>query len=376
MNKQREQYRALFRRRKGRPETNHLSTDPHSKGVPQPDMKGSIELKPQYDVESRTVPEPRDDTIDYHRQATSDAEQSHSLIGLVCSRLRRALCSNRFDRHRGTFLSVAYMFLKLLYLANAIGQLFLMQYFLGFQGGDATYGFGITVLQNIMNGHDWEATLVFPRVAYCYAPVKHLGTRTNTATAQCVLPVNMLNEKIYIFLWWWIVFVATLTAFSLFRWSIRMLSRTGPVDFVTKYLTLGEHYDPCDCELLQEFVRHFLRQDGVFLLKMLSYNAGELITSDVLALVWSAYREKQMSLTKPGHSVLPHSPDTESKEPGAKQSNVNVQPSAPRMPDLPPRPPNHPAHSMNGNLIPMGDTVSNRLPVLRPKPNSMSGTMV
>lgn len=108
--------------------------------------------------------------------------------------------------------------MKLLYLGNALGQLFLMSEFLGF-GLDAS--FGIRVLTNIWNGHDWKMSQVFPRVAFCLVPIRMLGSSSNAVTAQCALPTNMLNEKIYIFLWWWISTVAVVTLYSIMSWMFR-----------------------------------------------------------------------------------------------------------------------------------------------------------
>lgn len=409
--KQQEQYRASSRNRNRHQQTG-VHTDVPPTGVPRLNLGDSIELTKMrskqnqlHDVESQPVTDTHHNAnYDHHLHAPalSETGQSHSLIGFDCSRLWRAACVHRFDRHRGTFLSLAYLLLKLLYLANAIGQLFLMQHFLGFHAGDEAFGFGIAVLQNILNGRDWESTLVFPRVAYCYAPVKHLGTRTNTATAQCVLPVNMLNEKIYIFLWWWVLFVAALTALSLLRWSLRMLSRTGPIDFVTKYLTLHEKYDPRDGELLKEFVQKFLRRDGIFLLKMLSYNAGELVTSDVLAHIWSSYRVKRLGLNTRDSSTSPSPPSPLLDK--ALQSAANVRPSAPLMPDLPSRPPlptppppppppplpppipqlpsrpNYPEYPASRSQYPEGviepGAVHSRSIPNQPQPNPVRGTLV
>ena len=55
---------------------------------------------------------------------------------------------------------------------------------------------------------------VFPRVTKCsffkYGPS---GT-PQTHDAICVLPVNIVNEKIYVFLWFWMILLSALTVFS------------------------------------------------------------------------------------------------------------------------------------------------------------------
>lgn len=44
---------------------------------------------------------------------------------------------------------------------------------------------------------------------------------------------------------------------------------------------------------LQNFVDDYLRQDGVFLIRMLAINAGDVLAADVVGLVWQNYRDKK-----------------------------------------------------------------------------------
>ena len=129
-----------------------------------------------------------------------------------------------YSKRRGNYIVLTYLIIKVLYLANAVGQMFLMQHFLGF---NSSTPFGFSVLKDIVDGHDWQIFQVFPRVGFCYAEMKIMGVRENGVTAQCALPVNMLNEKLYIFLWWWILATAIITAAYLLIWAVRMCKKSG-----------------------------------------------------------------------------------------------------------------------------------------------------
>ena len=63
---------------------------------------------------------------------------------------------------------------------------------------------------------------VFPKMAKCtfvkYGPS---GTKENI-DGLCILPVNILNEKIYILLWFWFNILAVVTAFH-FVWRLATL---------------------------------------------------------------------------------------------------------------------------------------------------------
>uniref|UniRef100_A0A915E4N9 Innexin n=1 Tax=Ditylenchus dipsaci TaxID=166011 RepID=A0A915E4N9_9BILA len=93
---------------------------------------------------------------------------------------------------------------------------------------------------------------------------------------QCVLMINMFNEKIFLFLWFWYFLLAGATVCSLFYWVFISTVPSRQLNFVGKYLTGIEGYKMVDSQSLRRFVFHFLRQDGVFLLRMVATHAGEL----------------------------------------------------------------------------------------------------
>ncbi|CDS37246.1 innexin unc 9 [Echinococcus multilocularis] len=217
---------------------------------------------------------------DYRRGKVADARRkAFKFFGMFIA-----------SKRLGTWLIFTYLFIKCIYLANAIGQLYLMQTFLGFNKSMSNFGY--EVARYMVNGRDWDETRIFPRVSFCYLEhVRHLGT-TNRYVAQCVLPVNMLNEKLYIFLWFWTAIVAVCTAVSIPLWIMRLGREKNKVHFIKKFLRLQDIYTPEHKEILRNFISDFLRHDGVFLLRMISMNAGDVVTADVVVEMWDIYKTK------------------------------------------------------------------------------------
>lgn len=165
------------------------------------------------------------------------------------------------------------------------------------------YSFGWAIAKYIQSGQEWPETLLFPRVSYCRVPSIRLVGGENAYTAQCALPINMLNEKLYIFLWFWIVFLVIVTAISLTLWIIRMISPFRRYRYIARFLRVCRVEDEAKQRVeprgkmtqLQHFVDAHLRQDGVFLIRMLAINAGDVLAADVVGVMWKNYRECEVA---------------------------------------------------------------------------------
>jgi len=110
-----------------------------------------------------------------------------------------------------------FIFCEFLNLVNIVCQMFLMNSFLG--GQFTTYGSEVLSITNMdMEKRVDPMAKVFPKMSKCtfhkYGPS---GTIVNH-DGLCILPVNIINEKIYVFLWFWYVVLVTWTcAFLCFR---------------------------------------------------------------------------------------------------------------------------------------------------------------
>jgi len=210
------------------------------------------------------------------------------------------------SKRMGTWTVFSYACIKGLYLANAIGQLFLMKYFLGFS--ESMVGFGVRLTRSLLSGEEWMESLFFPRLTYCTVQLRHLGQNNNRFVGMCTLNINMINEKLYIFLWFWTLLVAIATAFSMVSWFLRLFFRRRQAHVIRKYLKLTKPLedetrpesqksnenalDPDDPNTLDLFIKDFLRLDGVFIINMLTLNAGDVVTGEVIRLLWQAWLDK------------------------------------------------------------------------------------
>lgn len=194
-------------------------------------------------------------------------------------------------RRRGNCLVSLYLFVKLLMFANAVGQLFLVNAFLG----QDFHLYGIQVIRSIIEGDDWTASPRFPRITMCDFKVRRLGN-VQRYTVQCVLPINLFNEKIFLFLWVWMVFVCVVTGVGLLTWLLRALFRVDGHRYIKKHLRLmGKLQRDADKKLAVRFVEDYLRMDGVFLMRLVGHNTNALTVTEFVCQLWDNFRNKSLT---------------------------------------------------------------------------------
>ncbi|XP_013415376.1 innexin unc-9 [Lingula anatina] len=240
-------------------------------------------------------PDKRDEAIKYlvrhmDRYFGSNKPQDKE----CCSGGIRGLISNvlmccKIGKRHGNFLIFLYMITKVLYVTNAIAQLFLLNAFLG----TTFHLYGFDVIRDLALNNDWHVSGRFPRVTLCDFKIRQLGGNIHRHTVQCALPINMFNEKIYIFIWFWLVFVCIATVFGFLTW-ISVFFTNERKQFVMKNLLLKNRImgTEDDRQLCKAFIHDYLRQDGVWALKLLNRNSNDVIVAEFTAELWDLYRKK------------------------------------------------------------------------------------
>ena len=68
-------------------------------------------------------------------------------------------------------------------------------------------------------------TQIFPKVTKCVFKTYGPSGSIQIYDAMCILPVNILNEKIFIFLWFWFAILASATGIAVI---FRIISLVSP----------------------------------------------------------------------------------------------------------------------------------------------------
>ena len=256
-------------------------------------------------IQKALYPERRDKTLKYTmRHLDHYLEYQREYRGGCCVTVKHFLakhlclvCGNRY----GNYLVALYMSTKVLYFCNILMQLFMLN---GFLGTDYHF-YGLELVGDLIMGTDWRPSKRFPRITLCDFRIRQMGN-FHPHTVQCVLPINLFNEKIYIFLWFWFVLLAIATALSFIRWLWVIGFRYSRLRYIRKHLKIMAKLNrdsDRDRKLSQKFTEMYLRQDGVFVLKLVAKNSTDLVVADVVAALWDNYKNKPISGRAPETDV-------------------------------------------------------------------------
>lgn len=223
----------------------------------------------------------------YHRNFLVRIREKVSNIFIFC-----------FAKRDGYFLTGFYVFTKIMYCVNSVMQFFLLNSFLAMDFG----GYGFEILAHFRDHGEWKETPRFPRVTLCDFKVRQLEN-IQSWTVQCVLPINLFNEKIFAIIWFWLFLVSILTFYNLATWLFYLLFNHNKELFVRKHLRIANQIQ-CgfDKKLARRFATDYLREDGCFLLRIVGKNSTDVVLSDLLRILWVMFKTRPFR--RQGNRVL------------------------------------------------------------------------
>merc|ERR1712165_437149 len=117
------------------------------------------------------------------------------------------------NKHNHEFYAIKFFICELLNFINVVGQIYFMDFFLG--GEFTTYGSDVLAMVQMTELEQDQRvdpmSRVFPKVTKCTFHKFGPSGTVERFDGLCVLPLNIINEKIYVFLWFWFVILAITT---------------------------------------------------------------------------------------------------------------------------------------------------------------------
>jgi len=188
-----------------------------------------------------------------------------------------------FRLHRGTHSLYAMRFfaMEIVNFVNVIGQIYFIDFFL--DGEFLKYGtdvFHFTGLEH--EDRPDPMAVVFPKVTKCtfnkYGPSGTIEKKDGL----CVLPQNIINEKMFIFIWFWLVFLAVVTGlYLIFRLST-FLSQQTRIGLIRIHGGTSCRRSDVEAILEPASFTYFEKLGDWFLLQLICKNLNILLVNDLI----------------------------------------------------------------------------------------------
>uniref|UniRef100_A0A914HWV1 Innexin n=1 Tax=Globodera rostochiensis TaxID=31243 RepID=A0A914HWV1_GLORO len=185
-------------------------------------------------------------------------------------------------------LTLGYLAFKVANLASVLLQLHLLNFYFGADAGYSLWG--LNMLGDLTAGRDWRESGLFPRIAFCDLQIRPPQREMQPVryTFQCLLNMNMINEKIFLFIWFALLALAVVGCFNLALWLYRCVSWRSAEQFIRDELLKlrkdSEIFKGSDN--FRGFVRDSLGRDTVTLLHIVKANCLPLTSAKMIGQLW------------------------------------------------------------------------------------------
>ncbi|CAF0970631.1 unnamed protein product [Rotaria sp. Silwood1] len=198
-------------------------------------------------------------------------------------------------------LTFLYLFIKVIYIMNILIQLISLHYLMNFE---LTFH---SLFQRLMiySSTVRHVSLQFPTNVLCDFIVRFLGKNKHRHTVQCVLPINVFNEKIFIFAYLWLILLLICTLYNLLiQWILFILLHRNVIDTRIRRLRPmsskfrindnyqeNEHVRVFDYQpITKSFSRDYLRCDGIVIMRLFDMNIDLVTMNDLMNDLWELYK--------------------------------------------------------------------------------------
>ena len=131
----------------------------------------------------------------------------------------------------------------------------------------------------------------------CDLDIRVLGN-VQPYSVMCALPVNLFNEIIFIFDCFWLVTVAIATVASFLYWLVTCIVVRQEVQFVKSRLIAMDKLGAAPDHMIKSFVNHYLRNDGILIVQLVSENASDIVAAELICGLWDHYRDNKKAIEK------------------------------------------------------------------------------
>ena len=195
-------------------------------------------------------------------------------------------CEQLLFTYRNSKLTIRYLFCKLLQLISAGFQYIMLSLCFG------SYVWGPVVLSKLFSGIPLPANNIFPYLTLCKFSVRKIS-KLETYYAQCVLMINMFNEKIFLFLWFWLVLMAVTNLCSFIHWFL-LISGASRKRVMYSFLKKTQLNIMRNEPVLNCFVKFVLTPDMLLVLAFISANYGEILCRQLVVQMYQEYEKESL----------------------------------------------------------------------------------
>ncbi|KAJ8981651.1 hypothetical protein NQ317_000879 [Molorchus minor] len=176
--------------------------------------------------------------------------------------------------HLHNSYAFGYFLCEALNFVNVMVNIFFTDKFLG--GAFLTYGTDVVAFSNMNQENRTDPMVaIFPRVTKCIFHKFGPSGSIQKHDALCVLALNILNEKIYIFLWFWFIILAILSGLAIVYSAAVVLLPSTRETILRRRFRFGAP-NAVDTIIRKTQVGDFL------LLHLLGQNTNQMVFNEIL----------------------------------------------------------------------------------------------